>query len=246
MKKLNDKQYEEYWRTTHCRGKEDICCVCFPDKPRFFNLFFDRIQKRIIKKYLKKEKIVLDGVKMLDVGCGRGRWLQFFKFYGVDIVGIDLSEEAVSKCGKKGLRAYTGSIADMDMFQKQEFDMVTSITVLLHLPYDIKKNAIEEIGRVLKKGGKAILIENTWDDPSPHVFSYSVDEWEKVFKECGMKMIHCSGHCFNFCRRKFPCYIKWVEALAIFFDYPLDFLFMELFYGKRTSMGLQHFMVFEK
>lgn len=45
MKKLNDKQYEEYWRTTHCRGKEDICCVCFPDKPLFLICFLTEFRK---------------------------------------------------------------------------------------------------------------------------------------------------------------------------------------------------------
>ncbi len=98
-----------------------------------------------------------------------------------------MSEKAVAICKRKGFLACIGSIENMGMFGCESFDFVSSITVLLHLPYDIKKKAIAEIGRVLKKGGKGILIESTWNDPSPHVFSYSVDEWNTIFEQCGMK-----------------------------------------------------------
>lgn len=244
MKKYDRKQYEEYWKKTHKEGVEDLCCVCFPDKPRYFNLFFDRMQKRILRKYVRGGDIC--NATLLDVGCGRGRWLQFFSEYGARTVGVDLSEDAVESCRNKNMNAYVGSIAKMDMFADDQFDYVTSITVLLHLPYDIKEEAVKEIGRVVKKGGKILLLENTWDDPSPHVFSYKVEDWADLFEKYGMRMVHCSAHYFNFCRRKFPCWINWVERLAIYIDYVLDFIMMELYYGKKSDLGLQHFMVFEK
>lgn len=246
MKKFDEHQYEEYWRTIHAKGKEDLCCVCFPDKPLYFNLFFDRIEKHILRKYIKKNKIDFTGKTLLDIGCGRGRWLRFFGEGGAKTIGIDLSGDAVQSCRSKNLEAYTGSITDMNMFEDESFDYVTSITVLLHLPFDIKEEAVKEIGRVVKKGGRVILIENTWDDPSPHVFSFKIEKWSELFEKHGMHMCHCSAHYFNFCRRKFPCHIKWVERLAIYLDYILDFACMEIFYGKRSDLGLQHLMVFEK
>lgn len=247
MDKLNRQEYEQYWKGVHNRTLEDdLCYVMFPDKPRYYNLFFDRIERYAVKQWLRKENVALDGKNLLDIGCGRGRWLRFFRCQGAETTGIDLSEEAVGKCTANGLNAICGSIADMDMFQDEQFDIVTSITVLLHLPYELKECAIKEIGRVVKKGGKIVLIENTWDDPSPHVFSYDIEQWVNIFNKYGMKMIFCSAHCFNLCRRRFPCSVKWIERLAIYMDYIFDFVLMKVLYGKRSNLGLQHFMVFER
>ena len=246
MNKLNQNQYEEYWKKTHQINKEPLSIVCFPNKPLYFNLFFDRIQKYIIRKYIKTEKIHLEDKRLLDIGCGRGRWLHFFEQYGAKVVGVDLSLEAVNECKKKGFEAFEADISNLNKIEKGAFDVVTSITVLLHLPYDVKSKAISEVARVVKEGGKVILIENTWNDPSPHVFSQTLEQWEDEFQQNDMKLIHHSGHCFNFFRQKLPCHIAIIERVAIYLDYISDFIMMKCTYGKESKKALQHFIVFEK
>lgn len=246
MKKLNDKEYLDYWHRIHEKKGDDLATVCFPDKPLYFNLFFDRIQKHAINQYLRKEHVLLTGKKLLDIGCGRGRWLMFFHDkHHADVTGIDLSSIAVQACKKKGFNAFEGSIVEMP-FENNNFDFINSTTVLLHLPYNVKGQAIAEISRVLKPGGKAILIENTWDDPSPHVFGMPVSKWEETFNKCNMRLIHKSAHYFNFFRRKLPDLIPFKDFLSIYMDYPVEYFLMRLFYSKQSSAGLQHFMVFEK
>lgn len=246
MGKLTEKDYIDYWTMTHIKTEDDLAAVCFPDKPLYFNRFFDNIQKYAIQKYLRKEQIQLYNKHLLDIGCGRGRWLSFFYAnYGALSTGIDLSDEAVSICHKKGFSVIQGSITDMP-FENDQFDFISSITVLLHLPYEIKKDAISEIYRVLKPGGKVFLIESTWQDPSPHVFSLSIEEWVSLFEKYKMKLIHKSGHYFNLFRINLPKFVPFRDAVAITLDYPLDYILMNYFYGKQTNIGLQHFMVFEK
>jgi SAM-dependent methyltransferase len=117
---------------------------------------------------------------------------------------------------------------------------------LLHVPYDIKKQAIAEIARVLKPGGKALLIENTWADPSPHVYSLSVAEWENTFNSYDMRLVHRSAHCFNLFRRSLPSFTPFRDFLSIYLDYPLEYALMRFFYLKESRAALQHLMVFEK
>jgi 2-polyprenyl-3-methyl-5-hydroxy-6-metoxy-1,4-benzoquinol methylase len=42
---------------------------------------------------------------VLDIGCGRGEFLEMMRDAGVEARGIDLSEEAVARCRQKGLQA---------------------------------------------------------------------------------------------------------------------------------------------
>ncbi|MFN8371929.1 MAG: class I SAM-dependent methyltransferase [Anaerolineae bacterium] len=244
--KFDQQQYEKYWQEVHEKTGESLAAVCFPDKPLYFNLFFDRIQKWVVNKYLRSQQWTLRDQPLLDIGCGRGRWLAFFQqLYGARVTGIDLSPVAVESCRKQGFEAHVGSIEKMP-FEDESFAVVTSITVLLHLPYDLKQRAVGEIARVVKKGGRVLLLEGTWRDPSPHVFSLLVSEWEALFAEVGLRMVHKSGHYFNIARRHLPAWIPYRDRVAIYLDYPIEFALNYYFYGRETKIGLQHFMVFEK
>ena len=246
MKKLTESGYEQYWIDTHENTKEDLASVCFPGKPLYFNLFFHRMQRYALKSYIRRERISLKGKKVLDIGCGRGRWLCFYGGEHHAIVrGIDLSEYAVQICNRKGFSVCQGSIAELP-FKDGYFDFVNSITVLMHLPYELKEKSLGEISRVLEKGGKAILIEGTWQDPAGHVYSWTVREWERKFNEHGMQLLHQSAHCFNWFRTKLPFFLPFRDFIAIWLDYPLEYGLMRYFYGMGSDVALQRLMVFEK
>jgi len=246
LSKLSRSEYEDYWKRIHNSTEDDLASVCFPGKPHYFNRFFDRVQKYSLEKYFKNVKISFEGKKLLDIGCGRGRWLSFYeKRYKAVVTGIDLSRRAVETCRRKGFNAFRGSIIQLP-FRDGCFDYINSITVLLHLPYVLKENAIAEISRVVRPKGKAILIEGTWKDPAPHVYGLNILEWEKHFNKYGMKLVHKSGHCFNVFRIKLPAFTPLRDFVAIHLDYPLEYALMSYFYGKKSEMALQHLMVFEK
>jgi ubiquinone/menaquinone biosynthesis C-methylase UbiE len=204
------------------------------------------MQRYALNRVFRKERISFQRKRVLDIGCGRGRWLFFYeKNHKAIVRGIDLSKDAVQVCESKGFKVCQGSITELP-FQDSCFDFVNSTTVLLHLPYKVKETAISEISRILKPGGKAILIESTWKDPSLHVFGLSVTEWEDHFNKCGLNLIHKSGHCFNLFRMKLPSYLPFRDLFAIYLDYLLEIGLMSYFYGKQSQKALQHLMVFEK
>lgn len=241
MTKLDRDNYGRFWSNLHATTSDDLAAVLFPDKPAYFNRFFDRMQRHALRSL----KLPLAGRKLLDLGCGRGRWLRFFQACGAQVVGIDLSEQAVRRCQEQGFEAHQGDVTRL-MFPTASFDVVSSITVLLHIPPDQKRAAIQEIARVLKPNGLAVLIESTWDDPSPHVFGLRVEDWTALFQEAGLQRHSLSAHYFNWARRWLPERLPARDRLAIALDYPLEWLLMTLFHGRQSTLGLQHVMLFQK
>ena len=101
------------------------------------------------------------GLRVLEIGCGLGTdGVQFAKA-GADYTGVDLTDAAIELARKRfelsGLRGELRvSDAENLDFADESFDLVYSHGVLHHTP-DIAR-AVSEIHRVLKPGGRAIVM----------------------------------------------------------------------------------------
>jgi SAM-dependent methyltransferase len=101
------------------------------------------------------------GLRVLEIGCGMGTDGAQFAAAGADYTGIDLTEAAIDLARKKfevsGLKGEF-RVADAEKldFADESFDIVYSHGVLHHTP-DIE-SAIAEIHRVLRTGGRAIVM----------------------------------------------------------------------------------------
>lgn len=99
--------------------------------------------------------------QILDVGCGNGYVLSRYAAQGANVFGVDISETAVHLSKKRfelfGLRGLfkitNGESLD---FLSDQFDIVCSMGVLHHI--ENPQPMIKEIYRVLKPGGKAIVM----------------------------------------------------------------------------------------
>lgn len=101
------------------------------------------------------------GLRVLEIGCGMGTDGAQFAKAGADYTGIDLTDAAVELARKRfqvsGLKGEF-RVADAERldFPDASFDLVYSHGVLHHTP-DIEA-AVREIHRVLKPGGRAIVM----------------------------------------------------------------------------------------
>jgi SAM-dependent methyltransferase len=91
--------------------------------------------------------------KILDLGCGEGTLANEIQNKGAKVIGIDLSENMVSKAKENGIEAFVMGVTDLQ-FEEETFDKVFSNAVL-HWVKDLNTSA-SEISRILKKDGKFV------------------------------------------------------------------------------------------
>lgn len=74
---------------------------------------------------------------VLDIGCGRGEFLEMMRAHGIPARGIDLGEESIAICRHKGLEAETADLfAYLADQPEASFDGIFCSQVVEHLPPD--------------------------------------------------------------------------------------------------------------
>jgi len=106
----------------------------------------------------------LSGKSILDVGCGSGRFVEFFSRRGREVVGVDLSysvTEALRYCRlRQNVHIVQADLFNLP-FKEEIFDIVFSFGVLMHTP-DTKK-AFMQLPKHVKPGGKlAVFVYAKW------------------------------------------------------------------------------------
>ena len=94
----------------------------------------------------------------IDVGCGRGEWLQLLQAEGVRALGVDLDDGMLAACRERGLQAEQG---DAIGFLRGRADAsaagVSGFHIAEHLSFADLDALVSEALRVLKPGGILIL-----------------------------------------------------------------------------------------
>lgn len=113
--------------------------------------------------------------QILDVGCANGfsAFKQLEANPNIKMIGVDFAEKMIDAAKKELEEKYdhfqdriqfdVGDICDLD-FEDEFFDLAYSTRVLINLPnWELQKKGIDEMIRVIKKDGKAILLESFWE-----------------------------------------------------------------------------------
>ncbi len=96
---------------------------------------------------------------VLDLGCGRGEFLEMMRAAGVPARGIDLSEESVALCRQKGLNAEVADLfAYLGNLPESSLDGILCSQVVEHLPPERLPEMIKLAVSRLQRGG-VIAIE---------------------------------------------------------------------------------------
>ena len=97
-------------------------------------------------------------LKALDLGCGRGEWLEILKQHGVNAQGIDQRPAMVAECKGHDLDAFQGEIVQWITSQPDDtYDLVTAFHVIEHMPFDQLDRLLREIYRILVPKGMVLL-----------------------------------------------------------------------------------------
>jgi len=130
----------------------------------------------------------LNGKRVLDAGCGKGRFSAIIKrrYPQADVTALDISARMLRHV-PSGIRTVQGGILDMP-FADGRFDAVICIEALEHVVRIAE--GVRELTRVLAPGGKLIIIDKNKDK----LGALEMPSWEKWFgREELLGMMQANG-----------------------------------------------------
>jgi O-antigen chain-terminating methyltransferase len=102
--------------------------------------------------------------RVLDIGCGRGEFLELLREHGIPAEGIDLTDSAVETCVAKGLSVVRAEAhAFLAAKDPGTFDGIHMSHVLEHIPFGAAVALLETCEQHLALGG--VIVAET---PNPH------------------------------------------------------------------------------
>jgi SAM-dependent methyltransferase len=102
------------------------------------------------------ENIPCSRLKLLDIGCGKGDFLEKHRKDFASVTGVDFDSEAIKMAKAKGLEVYCMEIDKfLDSFTQSRFDIITIRHVLEHVEEPSK--LIESVRKVLSPGGLVVV-----------------------------------------------------------------------------------------
>jgi len=147
-------------------------------------------------------------LRLIDTGCGTGRFLDFVKqaWPRLPALGLDLSD-AYLRHARRHLRRWSRVnfvVANAEAIPAADasVDAVTNIFMMHELPPQVRRAVIGEAARVLKPGGRLVMVDSLQrgDEPDydamlerfPHLYhepyyaSYLREDFAAIARDCGL------------------------------------------------------------
>ena len=137
--------------------------------------------------------------RILDIGTGGGMFLDVMRSLGWKAYGVDVSAISVRKLKERGFRVFHGELEQAD-FLCDYFDVVWASFVMEHARNPL--TFLQEICRILKPGGKAIIcipnfgsfqskfFQENWSMLSipQHIYHFDNSCLEGLIDKAGLKL----------------------------------------------------------
>lgn len=133
----------------------------------FYRAFEDKFRgsRKTIKARLQIYRPLLDGLlahtnnrQAIDLGCGRGEWLEWIRELGFEAAGTDLDPEMLADCRALDLPVQEKDALEvLKSLSPDSIALVSAFHLVEHLPFDQVIELIKQAHRVLMPGGMIIM-----------------------------------------------------------------------------------------
>lgn len=193
-----------YWedRARRFAGEGDgLAAVCSYGMPGFHNRTIHFSQQLALQPWLR----VRAGTRVLDVGCGVGRWSRLLAARGARVTGVDHSATMIAQARR---RASAQGLAGSCRFLVQDlaalelggrFDLVLSVTVLQHIldPWALRAAMRRLVGHLAQDGTLVVLEaapDRLVEDCDSATFrARPRSAYLQLFSECGLQVRTITG-----------------------------------------------------
>lgn len=157
-------------------------------------------RRELIRRLIESSGRMFD--RVLDYGCGPGSNADALAGDGIELIGLDASEDALEHAKATGEYARLLRSADETIpLPDASVDLILAADVLEHVD---DKRALAEMYRTLKPGGVLVVtvpahrwLWNWNDDYSHHLRRYEQDELEQRLSEAGFMVRKISSWNFS-------------------------------------------------
>lgn len=113
---------------------------------------------QVYKPFLLPLKETCTVSQAVDLGCGRGEWLELMEEIGFSVQGVDLDDGMLSECRSLGLRVQTlDALSFLKSLPDESQVVVSCFHLVEHVSFEYLQSLIEESLRVLCPAGILIL-----------------------------------------------------------------------------------------
>jgi O-antigen chain-terminating methyltransferase len=113
---------------------------------------------RVYLPFITPLKEIYDDCHIIDLGCGRGEWLELTTEAGFSAYGIDLDDGMLAACRERQLTIETqDAITALKNLPDSSQVIVSGFHLAEHLPFETLQELVKESLRVLKPAGLLIL-----------------------------------------------------------------------------------------
>lgn len=117
-----------------------------------------KTKQRIYLPLVRDCQAGTDDAPILDIGCGRGEWLELLRDEGLTAHGVDLNRLFVEQCQENQLAVIEqDAIACLRGLPRHALGAITGFHIIEHLPIRTLIALFDEALRVLRPGGVAIF-----------------------------------------------------------------------------------------
>lgn len=201
MNALAPSLYWEERARCFARTGAGLAAVCSYGMPSFYNRAIDLCQRLALRPWL----CVAPGTRVLDVGCGVGRWSRELARRGARVTGVDLSATMIEEARRRAEADGVGGrcrfqVADLSALDLGErFPLALGVTVLQHILDPARlREAVHRLASHLAPAGRLVLLEAAPSRPvtrcDTRVFqARSADTYLAAFAEAGLAPMAISG-----------------------------------------------------